>query len=166
MKAVNTKVQGFTLIELVIVIVLLGILSVVAAPKFVDINKDAKIAVLNGAKGAIESGLDLFAAKALNRNNVKPVPDGDLGPIRTEGYVEINGVDIGIINDIEPAFDVFRLEEQVNALFDMPETFDLAPGVTDLGFYLYYNDKPESLNCYVRYAQGADDQVMIETSSC
>ena len=37
----NTKQAGFTLIELVIVIVLLGILAAVAVPKFVDLSSDA-----------------------------------------------------------------------------------------------------------------------------
>lgn len=48
------KKQGFTLIELIIVIVILGILAVTAAPKFIDLQSDARIATLNGIKGAIE----------------------------------------------------------------------------------------------------------------
>lgn len=48
------KKQGFTLIELIVVIVILGILAVVAAPKFIDLQSDARISVLQGFKGAIE----------------------------------------------------------------------------------------------------------------
>lgn len=49
------KAKGFTLIELIVVIVILGILAVNAAPKFIDLQRDARIGVLQGIKGAIQS---------------------------------------------------------------------------------------------------------------
>lgn len=57
--------NGFTLIELIIVIVILGILAVVAAPRFIDISTDAKIATLKGMEGALKSGTTLIYAKAV-----------------------------------------------------------------------------------------------------
>ena len=53
------KRNGFTLIELVVVIVILGILAAIAAPKFMDLQTDARISALNGLSGAIKSGLML-----------------------------------------------------------------------------------------------------------
>lgn len=47
--------QGFTIIELVVVIVILGILAAVAFPKFQDLSGDARQAVVNGAKAALVS---------------------------------------------------------------------------------------------------------------
>lgn len=57
------KKNGFTLIELVVVIVILGILAVVAAPKFMNLQNDARNASLKGLEGAIESTLDVTYAK-------------------------------------------------------------------------------------------------------
>jgi len=64
MKAVKQS-QGFTLIELVVVIVILGILAATAAPKFIDLTGDAKASVMEAVEGSINSAVDLAHAKAL-----------------------------------------------------------------------------------------------------
>ena len=56
---------GFTLIELIIVIVILGVLAITAAPKFLNIQADAHISAIKGAEGAINTATSLFKAKSL-----------------------------------------------------------------------------------------------------
>ncbi|MCL1113751.1 type II secretion system GspH family protein [Shewanella basaltis] len=58
------KQQGFTLIELVVVIIILGILAVTAAPKFINLQGDARVSALNGLKASIQGANTLVYSKA------------------------------------------------------------------------------------------------------
>ncbi|RQM64192.1 prepilin-type N-terminal cleavage/methylation domain-containing protein [Aeromonas enteropelogenes] len=58
------KQAGFTLIELVIVIIILGILAVTAAPKFLNLQDDAKKAAADGVLAAVQSSAQLVYSKS------------------------------------------------------------------------------------------------------
>jgi MSHA pilin protein MshA len=59
------KQQGFTLIELVVVIIILGILAVTAAPKFINLQSDARASTLKGTQAALQGANTLIYSKAL-----------------------------------------------------------------------------------------------------
>ena len=59
------RANGFTLIELIIVIVVLGVLATTAAPKLLNIQKDAQAGALEGLSAALSSSSEIVYAKAL-----------------------------------------------------------------------------------------------------
>jgi len=74
------KQQGFTLIELVMVIVILGILGATALPKFANMAVEARVSALQGVNAAMQSAINIAHAQALLKNQV-----GDSGAIELEG---------------------------------------------------------------------------------
>ena len=61
----NCNTRFFTLIELIVVIVILGILAVSAAPRFINLQSDARAATLKALMGAVKSANSMILGKAV-----------------------------------------------------------------------------------------------------
>ncbi|MGR5264969.1 type II secretion system protein [Photobacterium damselae] len=150
---------GFTLIELVVVIVILGILAVTAAPKFMNLQNDARNASLQGLKGAIEGAAGIVYGKAAIQGIESTTGDVSSanGTISTAyGY---------------PTADANGIQKAVNGLSStdgdwtcqqVKDSDPTALQCTFKGKTSYFADA-DSGNCYVKYTQATSGAVATTT---
>ncbi len=136
---VKTSQKGFTLIELVVVIVILGILAVTAAPKFIDLTGDAKASTIEAVRGALNSAADMAHAKALIADKV----DGD---------ISVSGSTITLVNG-------YPNKTSINTLMDIDTSssdsvFVLDTTAASVATYSYKGST--ATTCQAIYTEAAD----------
>ena len=146
---------GFTLIELIIVIVILGILAVTAAPKFLDFGADAKRSTLTGVKGALESASSLVYGKAIIAGKQNAATEALTDPAIeiAFGYPLATAVDIRAAAELSVAeWDIVAGEGANDPGFGVPAT----PGSVVISAADSTLGTTEETACHTVYVQAAD----------
>jgi len=104
-EAPRMNIRGFTLIEIVIVIILLAITSSVAAPKFINISSNAKKESISHIAANLRTSIDLIYYKALvldlDKKCYSRAGNKKDFSAEIEGYYTCNGYPVAFINSIE-----------------------------------------------------------------
>jgi len=141
------KQRGFTLIELVMIIVILGILAAVAIPRFIGLQAEARSAAVKGLYGSVRSASAMVHAAALARGV-------------TAGPVTVEGATVTVVNGY-PQTAAGGIDTAVQ--FDVAD-FAFAAGVfTKVG-------AGTPANCSVTYVQpaaaGGAPTITMDVTNC
>ena len=166
----NNKPSGFTLIELVIVIVVLGILAVTAMPRLINLQTDARIAALNGLKGGMQSAADMVYPIAIKEGLTSV----------SSTTISIEGDPVSIAYGYPAAFSRQTWSKLIEATFadaihnsnDPADWYFHNPGGGDEDNSIRFMPKSRikpSDNCYLIYSEATETDVPhfeFVTSGC
>lgn len=158
--------QGFTLIELVVVIVILGILAATVSPKFVSFTAEAKTSTIDAVKASVQGASALVYSKSIVAGN-QNIHSGSSPTITLPDDLPL---------DISYGYPLTNTSDWKNRLLDLDlDTFDMLNAV-DGSLIIYRKDVYEfpnlpittSFSCIVFYKRvsNAGDTPVIESNEC
>ena len=165
------KTNGFTLIELVVVIIILGILAVIAVPKFMNLQKDARIAALKSLEGSFKAANKIVFTKA----TLKGIEDlsfySSVQPIKNQ--IQVDG---GFV-DLHYGY-ILPKKSNIKKILNLGDDWNIVGGGNSYRNPIYILPKPVSVDtsslqkikatkCYLAYAfyhKGKENGVVYDVT--
>ncbi|MCG9731089.1 prepilin-type N-terminal cleavage/methylation domain-containing protein [Shewanella sp. Isolate13] len=155
------KINGFTLIELVVVIIVLAILSVIAAPRFIELQSDVRISSLKGLQAEMHGAMSvLYPKSVLQGLQNKPPQDKD-DATDDENVIIIDGQKIHLAYgypaaDSKKAWSMLIMATFTDSVFNDDEPGDWYfhnDGGDNFIRFMTQSKKYSGDNCYLKYTQ-------------
>jgi MSHA pilin protein MshA len=159
------KQQGFTLIELVVVIIILGILAVTAAPKFMNLQGDAYQSTLTGLKASLQGANTLVYSKAAIAGKEKSATETlDIAGTTAASDADATAITAAEADDVSIAYGYLQDDkDSLTAALQIDADWTIVAGTDATVAILYQTSSPyaaagtgdeatAAVNCHLEYS--------------